>query len=172
MEVNKPFERSYWVVPGSVMAGEYPAAVSSAETKRKLEGLVDAGIKLVISLTEAGEQNRSGIELYDYSEDLKAMGVEAIRMPIQDLHIPSKEEMDNILERIEESLAAQKPVYFHCWGGVGRTGTVLGCYLLKNQLATKDNVFQTIDELKKDTSIRHRNSPETLAQRNFVLNYL
>jgi protein-tyrosine phosphatase len=35
--------------------------------------------------------------------------------------------MTTILDAIDESMTAGKPVYVHCWGGMGRTGTVIGC---------------------------------------------
>lgn len=79
--------------------------------------------------------------------------------------------MDEIIELIDKSLNDNKPVYFHCWGGVGRTGTVLGCYLLHKNMATRENVFGIIDYLKRTTSISNRQSPETEEQRNFVLSY-
>ena len=34
--------------------------------------------------------------------------------------------MTAILNAIDESMTAGKPVYVHCWGGAGRTGTVIG----------------------------------------------
>ena len=49
--------------------------------------------------------------------------------------------MQDILDLIDESLSLDKPVFFHCWGGIGRTGTVLGCYLLRSKMATELNVF-------------------------------
>ncbi|WP_188406321.1 protein-tyrosine phosphatase family protein [Psychroflexus salis] len=49
-----------------------------------------------------------------------------------------------------------KKVYVHCWGGVGKTGTVIGCFLLEQQMATTENIIQTIEYLKRSTSIAHR----------------
>lgn len=60
MEQTFPFERSYWGIPGKLMAGEYLAAANEAEAKRKLKGLIQAGIITVINLTEANEQNCNG----------------------------------------------------------------------------------------------------------------
>ena len=171
MEKALPFERSYWIIPGKLLAGEYPASINETETNKKLDGLVAVGIKTVINLTEDHEKNRDGIKLYDYATQLKSLGIKTYRKPIRDISIPAKDEMDEILELIDNSLNENKPVYFHCWGGVGRTGTVLGCYLLHSQMANSKNVFDFITYLKRTTSISHRESPETEEQRRFILDY-
>ena len=166
-----PFERSYWVIPGKLLAGAYPSSVNEDDRLTILEGLLAAGIKTVINLTEAGERNVQGIELYDYSAQFRAEGIEVHRKPTRDVDIPTYEEMDEILDLIEESFAMNKPVYFHCWGGVGRTGTVLGCYLLKSRIAEPDHVIDHIDTLKKTSAMHGRQSPETDEQVDFVIEY-
>jgi len=167
-----PFERCYWVIPGRILAGAYPSSVNEEERRLILEGLLAVGIKTVINLTESGEVNHYGVELYDYSAEFRTSGIETVRKPIVDVSIPTHEEMDEILDLIDDRLANDQPVYFHCWGGVGRTGTVLGCYLLKSNMATMDNVFDTIDQLKIETPMHHRNSPETEEQKDFVREYI
>ena len=171
MENILPFERSYWIIPGKLLAGEYPAAPNLIESNQKLEGLVRVGIKTVINLTEENEQNRNGIKLFDYDSYLTLSEIEVHRKSIKDVSIPTKDRMDDIIELIDNELNEDKPVYFHCWGGVGRTGTVLGCYLLHSKMANKGNVFDVINYLKRTSSINHRQSPETEEQRDFVLNY-
>jgi hypothetical protein len=47
-----PFNRSYWVVPGKLLAGGYPGSENPVEEERKLKGLFQAGIRHVISLME------------------------------------------------------------------------------------------------------------------------
>ena len=54
MENTLPFERSYWVIPGKLMAGEYPAAPDETESYKKLDGLIRVGIKTVINLISNG----------------------------------------------------------------------------------------------------------------------
>ena len=171
MEKILPFERSYWIIPGKLLAGEYPASANETEAHEKLDGLKRVGIKTVINLTEENEHNKYGEKLFDYSSYFTSLKIEVHRMPIKDISVPAKDEMDEIIELIDKSLNKDKPVYFHCWGGVGRTGTVLGCYLLHKNMTSRENVFDYIQYLKRTTSISNRKSPETEEQREFILNY-
>ncbi|MBX3177605.1 MAG: ADP-ribosylglycohydrolase family protein [Candidatus Hydrogenedentes bacterium] len=78
--------------------------------------------------------------------------------------------MEAILARIEQRLAEGAPVYLHCWGGHGRTGTVVGCYLIGRGLATPEDFVEVIAGLRAHvpTSIP---SPENRPQREFVRTY-
>jgi len=163
-----PFDRSYWVLPGKLMAGEIPAAQTTQATIEKLTALANCGIKTIINLMETTETDYDGNPFYDYSQHLQSLNRSMIRMPIVDLSIPSVDEMKNILSRIDESIQRGKPVYVHCWGGIGRTGTVVGCYLIQNGYANQENVFDYIDYLKRTTNAAHRSSPETDEQMEFV----
>ncbi|MEI6754718.1 MAG: dual specificity protein phosphatase family protein [Paludibacter sp.] len=166
-----PFERSYWVIPGKLIAGELPAALDKAESTRKLQGLVQVGVKVVINLMEATETNRAGEPFDDYSAYLKQYGVETHRLPIVDVRIPTRQRMTEILELIDSSIAQNKTVYVHCWGGIGRTGTVVGCFLKRHGYASNENVFDYIEYLKRTTSIANVMSPQTIEQEDFVLNW-
>ena len=90
------------------------------------------------------------------------------RYPIQDLNIPDPDQMTKILDAIDEAIDSRKPVYVHCWGGIGRTGTVVGCFLIRHGMATGSNVLDVIHQLRKNDSKDSRMSPETSAQVNFV----
>lgn len=166
-----PFERSYWVLPNKLLAGEVPTHLTPELTYAKLDALVAIGVDVVINLMEADEMNAQGISFFDYSDYLKQFNVTMYRMPIVDLSVPTVETMRQIIQLIDVNLKADKTVYFHCWGGVGRTGTVLGCYLKQFGYASNQNVFELIRYLKRTTSINERDSPETHEQREFVLNW-
>jgi hypothetical protein len=51
----KPDPDTYWVVPGKLLAGEYPGALDSEEARRRLRRFLAAGVRHFIDLTEAGE---------------------------------------------------------------------------------------------------------------------
>lgn len=166
-----PFERSYWVLPNRFIVGEIPASMKEDETIAKLNGLIQVNVNVVINLMEEDEKNYENKSFYDYAPYLNKHNVETHRIPIKDLSIPTIETMKKILSIVQDSIRQKKVVYLHCWGGVGRTGTAVGCFLLNNSLASKDNVLETINYLKRTTSIDKRQSPETEEQRKFLMEW-
>ena len=81
--------------------------------------------------------------------------------------------MRSILDAIDLSLTVDRPVYLHCFGGVGRTGTAVCCWLLRQGLAKPENVIQMLHELRQaDHQTKGRQAPETIEQTKFVENWL
>jgi len=97
--------------------------------------------------------------------------VSADQLPIKDLSVPTERHMTRILNQIDLCIKHGKPVYVHCLGGIGRTGTVVGCYLVRHGLATGKNVLEMIKDLRKDTEDSSRQSPETAEQREMVVGW-
>ena len=48
-----PFNKSYFVVPNKLIAGEIPSSIEEQANKEKLLGIKNANIKAVINLMEA-----------------------------------------------------------------------------------------------------------------------
>lgn len=169
-----PYSRSYWVEPGRFLAGCYPGSPYPDERADKLRGLLNAGIRTVINLMEPDEVSHGGQPFVPYQGELEEMGrargveIRVIRMPIRDLTVPRKDQMVVILNQLDQCLAAQSPVYLHCWGGRGRTGTVVGCYLARHRRAAGQEVIDLIANLRSNTSDYFRTSPDTPAQFQMV----
>lgn len=166
-----PFERSYWVLPGRLLAGEIAAAMSKENTLIKLESLAECGIRTIINLMEADETDHYNNPFFDYSQHVGDYGMEMERMPVRDLSVPSRNEMIEILNKIDDCHTQNKAVYVHCWGGIGRTGTVVGCYLIRHGYANPENVLSMIEYLMRTTNTYGRTSPETVEQIDFVKNW-
>lgn len=94
--------------------------------------------------------------------------MECLRIPIEDMEIPSVEIMKSILNTIDKATSERKPVYVHCWGGRGRTGTVAGCWLARHKRAAGAEILTLIHELRSNDPTRFQRSPETEKQRRMV----
>lgn len=149
----------YWVEPQRLAAGEYP----DAET---LAALIAEGLGGFIDLTP-----ETGLRGYaaEAARLAAAAGRDALhrRFPIADFTVPEIPTMRAILDAIDEWLATQRRVYVHCHAGIGRTGTVIGCWLVRRGVAPT-HVLTELARLRRDTRSAHLRSPETAAQRDFV----
>ena len=169
-----PFERSYVVVPGRLLAGLYPASDNPPEATEKLRRLLAVGVNYVVNLTEPTEANYQGVRLVNYEPELTALAAErgqeivCRRFPIRDLDVPSVTTMKAILDDIDGAVAAGRQTYLFCWGGRGRTGTVVGCYLARHGLAVGDEALAMVRYLRRTDAKAHTESPETDAQKGFV----
>jgi Swiss Army Knife protein, DSP-PTPase phosphatase domain len=152
---------SYWVEDGRLLAGEYPGDVDAELARARVAALRDAGVTLFLDLTESGE---SGLLPYApfLHEELRF-----IRKPVRDLDVPEADEMREILDLIDAELRAGSVVYMHCWGGVGRAGTVVGCYLVRHGVAP-EAAIERIGALRAGSKKAHRASPVTSAQRAMI----
>lgn len=165
----RPHPNCYWVEPGRLLAGEYPGASQVAAARQKLRLLLAAGVTFFLDLTSPDDGLAPYAELLAAEALAADLAVHYRRMAIPDYSVPSVAQMAQTLDVIDEALAADQVVYVHCWGGVGRTGTVIGCYLVRHgcrgeaALAQIAHWWQTVE--KRD---RHPHSPETPAQQQMV----
>ena len=175
--MNPPFDRSYWVVPGMFCAGSFPGDREPARLETNMRSLLDRGIRHIINLMERDEVDFSGRLFASYEKtwhDLAAVRGYAVsvgRFPIADMGVPDIGLMKNILDDIDRSMAAALPVFLHCWGGVGRTGTVVGCWLARRGVASGREILTRMNELRRGTVNIELVSPQTGAQRSMILNW-
>ena len=81
---------------------------------------------------------------------------------------PTVKEMTEILDAIDASAKAGKVVYLHCAAGLGRTGVVVGCYLVRHG-ASGEEALEEIPRLRqRDLPGDSMISPYTEGQRNMV----
>jgi ADP-ribosylglycohydrolase len=172
VEAPAPLPRSYWVLPGKLLAGGYPGrgrggSPAGTEPGDSLPGaalnvLVGAGVDAFLDLTSPGEDLgvppyavppgsafvRRGAPLEDMSADDRAVG--------------------RAVAELESLLAAGKTVYMHCVGGLGRTGTIVGSYLVGKGLVAPGEAVSLLKALRAGTDKPEADSPQTEEQRRLV----
>jgi hypothetical protein len=170
---EKPFPDSYWVIPGRFLAGAYPASPEGLEvfSRLRLMSLVEAGMDTFFDLTRPGELP-AYLPVLQEEAQRHNLSITYQRHPAPDRGLMPVEQMAALLDGIEAALQTGRKVYLHCWGGIGRTGTAVGCWLVRRGQKSSDALTR-LNELYQDSE-QHRfyaYSPETNAQIQYILNW-
>lgn len=169
-----PFGNSYWVVPGALLAGGYPGRRDPDKVMRNILHLLDVGIRDILSLMEMHEVTFLSRAITPYESELPHIlhrenrSLSVTRIPIEDMGVPSTRTMVEILDTVDDCIDRGRPVFVHCLGGRGRTGTVVGCYLVRHGMDGKSALRQ-IEALRRLGRTDGLPSPETRSQREMVL---
>lgn len=170
--MNAPLPNSYRVSHEALFAGEYPGDLDSREARQNVAALLDAGITVFIDLTAPDDRMTPYEDVLH--EEARQRGVDARRvaMPVPDMGIATPLAMHRILDEIDAHLANGRATYVHCWGGVGRTGLVVGCHLVRRgsdgaaALQRVADLFATMSPHK--VASHGGMSPQTSAQHDMV----
>jgi len=135
--------------------------------KKRLNSLIETGITSFIDLTVEGELPPYShlLELIDFDSKFKYK-----RIPIQDMSTPRENEMEEILDYIDKEVNAGNKIYVHCLRGLGRTGIVIGCYLVRHGHRGEEAI-KKITSLRKNLPNSWLQSPQTDPQKEFVINW-
>jgi hypothetical protein len=170
---DKPIPESYWVVPGYFLAGGYPiSSTDDMVTRQCLAAFINIGINTFFDLTREGELP-SYLPILQEEAVHYGISINYQRVNIQDKGLPSHDQMAVLLDALDIALAAGQKIYLHCWGGIGRTGTTIGCWLVRHGL-TGGQALIHLNELYRtaEQSRIFPQSPETDAQVKFILGWM
>lgn len=175
---RRPFPRSYWIIPEKLLAGFLPSSADPVIRRANLRNLLNCGIRRIINLMEPHETNHQREPFLPYEEEflglaaLEQVEARCLRFPIKDCSIPTRERMIEILDVIDQSLEEGVPIYLHCWGGRGRTGTVVGCWLARHGIASGEEVLRKIAAIREgQDATANLPVPETPHQRKMVITW-
>ena len=99
----------------------------------RLQGL---GVDAVLNLCAERSDNR---------HQLDRAGMAYLWLPVMDVFPPTFEQIIEGIDWIEQQLKSERTIYIHCAVGVGRSATLLACWLL---YANRMNVTQALRFLK------------------------
>ena len=163
----RPSTHTYWV-NDNLLAGHYPGDQNPDVAARKIREYLASGVDCFVDLTRPGE-------MAPYESILRAeaaaigRNVEYHRHTIPDMGVPERYAMLRLLDMLDDAVAAGHTVYVHCWGGVGRTGTVVGCYLVRHGMTGSEALTFLRDTWTTVTqSGWHPRTPETGEQQRYV----
>jgi hypothetical protein len=169
----KPISESYWVEPGKLLAGEHPGHWDEGIVRRRLVGLLDAGIRVFIDLSNRRDHIRPyKAQLEKICRD-RGTVVEYVWQPLPEDAVPERaEDVAHILRLIKSALDSGERVYVHCSDGVGRTGMVVGCWLVERGFDPED----ALDELERRFAAMYkaslyRSTPSSGLQAEWVENW-
>ena len=153
-----------WVIHGSLAGAQGPT------NNRDLMFLKLQTIGAIVRM-EVQTISGAGLELVDMYE------------PVTDFTPPNPEQIDGMVSFISDQIETwERPVVVTCFAGLGRTGTVLACYLVHSGYSAEaaiqlvrelrprsiqtreqeDAVFQYQDRLKEREAERRRKAREAL----------
>jgi len=154
----------YW------LGGPWPGKLAVAPRPRGGDWLKEdiarwrrSGINAVLSLLTPDEEK--DLDLRDEAGEVRAQGMEFSSFPIPDRQIPKSEaKWSEVLERVDRDLSTGKNVLVHCRQGIGRSGMVGACLLVRKGMSPGAAIESV-------SAVRGISVPETAEQRDWIDHY-
>ena len=117
-----------WLIEGKLAGSAIPTSID------EIQWIIDQGVKSIVTVREEPLDN-------EWIKDVKYLHVTS-----NDMSVPAFVDLVSSVDFIHRRITNNEPVMVHCLAGMGRTGTLLACYLIKHQKMSADEALQKVRE--------------------------
>ena len=138
-------DKFYWLIDNKLAGSGIPTSIE------EVQWIIEQGVKSIVTIREEPLDD-------DWIKDVNYLHVMS-----NDMGVPEFDDLVHVVDFIHKRITSNEPVMVHCLAGMGRTGTILACYLVKYQNMSADEAIQKIRE-ERPGSIQSFSQEEIIFQ--------